>query len=80
MRRSAERILTTHAGSLARPDALRDVLIAKDDGRGYDASVFAALVRDAVGEAVRRQVAAGLDVVNDGEQSPTALEALSEAP
>ena len=69
MRRSAERILTTHAGSLARPDDLRDMLTAKDDGRGYDAAAFAALVRDAVGKAVRRQVAAGLDVVNDGEQS-----------
>jgi len=69
MKRSAERILTTHAGSLARPDDLRDMLTAKDDGRPYDAAAFAALVRAAVGEVVRRQVAVGLDVVNDGEQS-----------
>jgi len=69
MKRSAERILTTHAGSLARPDDLRDMLTAKDDGRPYDAAAFAALVRAAVGEVVRRQVAVGLDVVKDGEQS-----------
>jgi len=69
MKRSTERILTTHAGSLARPDDLRDMLTAKDDGRPYDAAAFAALVRDAVGGVVRRQVDVGLDIVNDGEQS-----------
>ena len=48
MRRSTERILTTHAGSLARPDDLRDMLIAKDEGRPYDQAAFAARVRGAV--------------------------------
>ena len=69
MQRSSERILTTHAGSLARPADLREMLTARDERRPYDAAVLAASVRSAVAEAVRQQVATGLDVVNDGEQS-----------
>ena len=69
MRHSAERILTTHAGSLARPDALRELLIAKDERRSFDAAALTARVGSAVAEAVRHQAAVGLDVVNDGEQS-----------
>jgi 5-methyltetrahydropteroyltriglutamate--homocysteine methyltransferase len=69
MKRSRERILTTHAGSLARPDALRALLTAKDDAAPYDAAALDAQVRDAVAGVVRQQMAVGLDVVNDGEQS-----------
>src|SRR5215468_9565976 len=69
MKRSRDRILTTHAGSLARPDALRALLTAKDDAAPYDAAALAAQVRDAVAGVVRQQMAVGLDVVNDGEQS-----------
>jgi len=69
MKRSRERILTTHAGSLARPDALRALLTAKDDAAPYDAAALAVQVRDAVAGVVRQQMAVGLDVVNDGEQS-----------
>jgi 5-methyltetrahydropteroyltriglutamate--homocysteine methyltransferase len=69
MRRSTERILTTHAGSLARPDALRALLTAKDEGQAYDAGALAAQTRSAVAAVVRQQAAVGLDVVNDGEQS-----------
>ena len=69
MRRSTERILTTHAGSLARPDALRRLLVDRDEGRPHDAAALAAQVRAAVGEVVRQQLAVGLDIVNDGEQS-----------
>jgi len=69
MRRSTERILTTHAGSLARPDDLRALLTAKDDGQPYDATRLAAHTRSAVAAVVRQQAAVGLDVVNDGEQS-----------
>jgi 5-methyltetrahydropteroyltriglutamate--homocysteine methyltransferase len=69
MRRSDERILTTHAGSLARPDALRALLTAKDEGQPYDAAALAAQTRAAVAGVVREQVAVGLDVINDGEQS-----------
>jgi 5-methyltetrahydropteroyltriglutamate--homocysteine methyltransferase len=69
MRRSTERILTTHAGSLARPDGLRALLTAKDEGQLYDARALAVQTRSAVAAVVRQQVAVGLDVVNDGEQS-----------
>jgi 5-methyltetrahydropteroyltriglutamate--homocysteine methyltransferase len=69
VKRSTERILTTHAGSLARPDDLRELLITRDAGRPYDPTVLAARVRSAVAEVVARQVAVGLDVVNDGEES-----------
>jgi 5-methyltetrahydropteroyltriglutamate--homocysteine methyltransferase len=68
MKRSTERILTTHVGSLARPDALVPILRSKDRGQPYDRAAYAALVRDAVGEVVRKQTGAGIDVVTDGEQ------------
>jgi 5-methyltetrahydropteroyltriglutamate--homocysteine methyltransferase len=60
MRRSAERILTTHTGSLPRP---HDLLAALETGAGN----IAATVRRAVADIVRRQVEVGVDVVNDGE-------------
>jgi 5-methyltetrahydropteroyltriglutamate--homocysteine methyltransferase len=69
MQQSVERILTTHTGSLPRPDDLSRLLLARERGEPYDAAALAAAARDAVAEIVRRQVAAGVDVVNDGEQS-----------
>jgi len=69
MRQSAERILTTHAGSLARPDDLRELLTAKDERRPFDSAALAARARGAVAEVVRRQAAVELDIINDGEQS-----------
>jgi 5-methyltetrahydropteroyltriglutamate--homocysteine methyltransferase len=69
VKRSTERILTTHAGSLARPDELRELLVAKDEGRPYDPAALAARVKSAVRAVVQQQVTAGIDVVNDGEQS-----------
>ena len=69
MERSTDRILTTHAGSLTRPDDLRELLIARDGGRPYDLAVFAARVRGAVADVVARQAAVGLDIINDGEES-----------
>src|SRR6202050_2049403 len=68
MQRSSERILTTHVGSLARPHDLLEMMREKEHGRPYDPQRFAELVREAVGDMVRRQAAAGLDVVTDGEQ------------
>src|SRR5438128_11620051 len=68
MKRSTDRILTTHVGGFARPDALVHLLKARDRGQPYDRETYAKLVRDAVAEAVRRQTAAGVDVVTDGEQ------------
>jgi len=67
--RSTDRILTTHAGSLARPDDLRELLIARDSGHPYDRAALAARVRGAVADVVARQAAVGLDVINDGEES-----------
>lgn len=68
MRRSTDRILTTHVGSLARPDALIPLLRLKERGQPYDRDQFAALVREAVADVVRKQVEAGIDIVTDGEQ------------
>ena len=67
MQRSTDRVLTTHVGSLARPEALLDTMREKEHGRPYDADVFARQVREAVADVVRRQADAGLDVVTDGE-------------
>jgi 5-methyltetrahydropteroyltriglutamate--homocysteine methyltransferase len=68
MKRSTERILTTHTGSLPRPRDLTAMLEALDAGTATDAAAFEARVRRAVGDVVRQQVDAGVDVVNDGEQ------------
>jgi 5-methyltetrahydropteroyltriglutamate--homocysteine methyltransferase len=67
MQWSTERILTTHTGSLPRPDDLIPLLYDQAAGKDVDAADFAARVRDAVTEVVRKQVEAGLDVINDGE-------------
>jgi 5-methyltetrahydropteroyltriglutamate--homocysteine methyltransferase len=69
MQRRTERILTTHAGSLPRPDDLWAMLLAKDEGRPCDRAALEARVGRAVAEAVRQQIASGIDIVNDGEQS-----------
>ncbi len=67
MKRSTERILVTHAGSLARPDDLWEMLIAKNEGQPYDREAFSRRVRSAVAEVVRKQIECGIDIVNDGE-------------
>jgi 5-methyltetrahydropteroyltriglutamate--homocysteine methyltransferase len=69
MRRSTERFLTTHTGSLPRPDDLIRMMFAKEEGVPVDAAALAARVRAAVEEVVQKQVAAGIDLVNDGEMS-----------
>ena len=63
------RIPTTHIGSLPRPDDLAVLLRQRDAGGVTEGAAFEARVRSAVEDVVRRQVAAGLDIVNDGEQS-----------
>lgn len=68
MKRSTHRILTTHVGSLARPDALIPTLRLKERGQPYDPEAFARLVREAVADVVYKQVEAGVDIVTDGEQ------------
>ncbi|HEY5870379.1 MAG TPA: hypothetical protein VI542_33240, partial [Candidatus Tectomicrobia bacterium] len=69
MKRSTERILTTHTGSLARSPELLQMLLAREEGKPVDPEVLHATVRGAVIEKVKRQVEIGLAVVNDGEQS-----------
>src|SRR6204780_4702317 len=68
MQRSSERILSTHVGSLARPHDLLEMMREKEHDRPYDPARFAGLVSEAVLAVVRRQAAAGLDIVTDGEQ------------
>jgi 5-methyltetrahydropteroyltriglutamate--homocysteine methyltransferase len=68
MKRSADRILTTHTGSLPRPSDLTATLEALDAGTDPDPVAFGARVQRAVADVVRQQVAAGVDVVGDGEQ------------
>src|SRR3954451_19741588 len=65
MRRSDDRILTTHVGSLARPVDLLELMREKEHSRPSDA--YAERVTSAVAEVVAEQVKAGLDVVTDGE-------------
>jgi len=69
MKRSTDRILTTHTGSLPRPDDLTRTMFAKEEGVPVDAAALAARIRAAVAEVVGKQVDAGLDVVDDGEYS-----------
>ncbi len=69
MKTSVDRILTTHVGSLPRPPALKQLLVSKDQGEPYDKAELDRLVRQAVFDIVKRQVAVGVDIVNDGEMS-----------
>ncbi|MDP9197772.1 MAG: cobalamin-independent methionine synthase II family protein [Pseudomonadota bacterium] len=69
MKRSVDRILTTHTGSLPRPQQLVELMFEKEEGRVVDVKRLADAVRDSVREIVGRQVEAGIDVVSDGEMS-----------
>src|SRR5690349_11155169 len=83
MKRSTERILTTHTGSLPRPDDLAQLMIARerrggsgvDDGGGslsppvVDAIALTDSVRNAINDVVKHQVAVGIDIISDGEMS-----------
>ncbi len=68
MKRSTDRFLTTHVGSLARPAHLIEMMMAKERGGAHDVGVFESSVREAVADVVRRQAEAGVDIVCDGEQ------------
>src|ERR1700754_853566 len=69
MRRSTERFLTTHTGSLPRPADLIRMMYAKEEGVPVERDALAARVREAVAEVVKKQADAGIDFVNDGEMS-----------
>ena len=65
----AQRFQTTHVGSLPRSQAVVDLIFARERGEPIEEAAFAAVMRDAVDDVVRRQVAAGIDIVSDGEMS-----------
>ena len=69
MKRSTHRILTTHTGSLPRDSEILKLLVAREKGEFVDAATLKSVSRDAVANTVDRQLAIGLDVINDGEQS-----------
>jgi 5-methyltetrahydropteroyltriglutamate--homocysteine methyltransferase len=67
MKRSSERILTTHVGSLIRPQKLQEFLRLKQSGKPYDEAGFQTCLAESVAEVVKQQADAGIDVVSDGE-------------
>ncbi|HUA20278.1 MAG TPA: cobalamin-independent methionine synthase II family protein [Bryobacteraceae bacterium] len=67
MKLSTDRILTTHVGSLPRPQNVVDMLFAQDRGEPYDPAEFDRVIRAGVLDALRHQVDSGVDVVSDGE-------------
>jgi 5-methyltetrahydropteroyltriglutamate--homocysteine methyltransferase len=69
MKLSTDRILTTHTGSLPRPQPLIDLVLRKEKGDAIEAAEFEAQTAKAVEDIVAQQVAAGVDVVSDGEMS-----------
>src|SRR5581483_7036283 len=69
VKRSSDRILTTHTGSLPRPPQLRDAMLAREKGVPLDEGALAALIRSAVNDTVKQQLDRGVDVVSDGEAS-----------
>lgn len=69
MKISTERILTTHVGSMPRPQSVVDMLFAQDRGEEYDPVEFDAVMRTAVARIADQQVKSGVDVISDGEMS-----------
>jgi 5-methyltetrahydropteroyltriglutamate--homocysteine methyltransferase len=69
MKRSTERFLTTHTGSLPRPDDLVRIMYAREEGVPIEGEALERRIAEAVAEVVRKQADAGIDIVNDGEMS-----------
>jgi len=67
MKRSTNRILTTHVGSLIRPPELQEFLRAKQASKPYDKAAYDACLKESVAAVVHKQAATGIDVVSDGE-------------
>jgi 5-methyltetrahydropteroyltriglutamate--homocysteine methyltransferase len=67
MKRSTDRILTTHVGSLIRPTALQEFLRAKQAGKPFDHKAYETCLTESVADVVARQAKTGIDVVSDGE-------------
>jgi 5-methyltetrahydropteroyltriglutamate--homocysteine methyltransferase len=73
MKRSIDRILTTHVGSRPRPEDLLEMMVAKSRGERDDGVRYASRVRHAVAEVVRKQLDTGVDVVSDGEMGKSSF-------
>jgi 5-methyltetrahydropteroyltriglutamate--homocysteine methyltransferase len=69
VKRSDDRILTTHVGSLPRPPGMAATLYARETGGAHDRAALARGIKDSVSDVVRRQLEIGIDIVNDGEHS-----------
>jgi 5-methyltetrahydropteroyltriglutamate--homocysteine methyltransferase len=67
MKRSIDRILTTHVGSLIRPQALQEFMRAKQGGQAYDQAAYEACLEGSIADVVGRQAEIGIDVISDGE-------------
>ena len=67
MKRSSDRIVTTHVGSLVRPDDLVSMVQARVNGEPHDAAALNARIKETVTAIVKRQSEVGIDVINDGE-------------
>ena len=78
MKTSAHRILTTHVGSLPRPESIKALLRARLAGQTVDDAQLAARVEEAVSDIVREQARVGLDVVSDGEMGKTSFIAYTD--
>jgi len=71
MKRSTERMLTTHTGSLPRSAKVVELLLAEQQNRGPRKAELDAAVREAIAHVVDKQIGCGIDIVNDGEQGRT---------
>ncbi len=71
MKRSTDRILTTHAGSLPRSEELKRMVYARAEGQTYNLTALSRRLKEEVAEIVRKQVECGIDSINDGELSKT---------
>jgi len=67
VKRSTDRILTTHVGSLVRPISIRSIMTARDFGQPYDEAEFDRILKTEVANVVRQQAETGIDVISDGE-------------
>ncbi|HEY1234083.1 MAG TPA: cobalamin-independent methionine synthase II family protein [Candidatus Binatia bacterium] len=67
MKRSTDRILVSHVGSLARPADLMEMLLARNESKPFNAEALARRTREAVADVVQKQIECGIDIVNDGE-------------
>ena len=78
MRTSTNRILTTHVGSLPRPESIKALLRARLSGQTLDEAQLSARVAEAVAEVVRQQTEVGIDVISDGEMGKTSFLAYAD--